>query len=121
MISKPPRPGSMGAIVPLPPPPSCSPLSGKSSSNTNTVSFAVGSGVGNTLMVTAAKLAVLAGVQPALKMLQAAAICAPLMVWPQAVFSVALVPLPDMGPAEQSGGLLLPGNGLAASPGTTEM
>src|SRR6516164_9318247 len=99
-----PSPGSMGAIVPFPPPPSCSPLSGKSSSNTNTVSFAVGSGVGNTLIVTGAKLAVLAEVHPAVKMLQAAAICAPLMVWPQAVFSVAFAPLPDIGPAEQSGG-----------------
>jgi hypothetical protein len=43
------------------------------------------------------------------------------MVWPQAVFSVALVPVPIIGPAEQSGALVLPGNGLAASPGNTDM
>src|SRR5689334_25411941 len=101
MISKPPRPGSRGATTPEPPPPSCSPLSGKSSSNTKTASFAVGSGVGSTFTVTGAKLAVLVALHPAVKMLQAAGIGAPLMVWPQAVFSVALVPVPDVGPAEQ--------------------
>src|SRR5215470_14223478 len=87
MISKPPRPGSRGATVPPPPPPSCSPLSGKSSSNTNTESFAVGSGVGSTLTVTGAKAAVLAEVHPVVKMLQAGWICVPPMVWPQFVLT----------------------------------
>src|ERR1700722_3702059 len=87
MTSKPPKPGSMGATVPFPPPPSCSPLRGKSSSNTMTDIFAVGSGVGATFTMTGAKAAVLV-VQPLLppKMLQAGAMGAPLMVWPQAVF-----------------------------------
>src|SRR3984957_5180206 len=104
MISKPPRPGSMGATVPFPPPPSCSPLSGKSSSNTMTESFAVGSGVGATFSMPGAKAAVL--VVQALgppKRLQAGAIGAPLMVWPQAVFRP---PLELNGVGRQLGALV---------------
>ena len=49
VISKPRRPGSLfvfTAAPGIPPPPSCSPFSGKSSSNTNTESCAGGNGVG---------------------------------------------------------------------------
>src|ERR1700741_2911599 len=85
---KPPRPGSMGATVPFPPPPSCSPLSGKSSSNTITESLPVGSGVGSAATVTGAKVAVLVEVHPDTRTLQAAGTGAPLMVWPHCVFRV---------------------------------
>src|ERR1700751_842883 len=80
---KPPRPGSMGATVPFPPPPSCSPLTGKSSSNTMTESLPVGSDVGSTATVTGwvkAEAVVHAFGPPS--MLQAGGIGAPLMVWP---------------------------------------
>src|SRR5271165_1769052 len=125
---KPPRPGSMGATVPFPPPPSCSPLSGKSSSNTKTESFPVGSGVGTTFTITGAKAAVLVGVQVAdvevlAKMLQAGGIGAPPIVWPQFVFSTP----PTIAPAVQSvGAPRFPAKpelayGLPASPGNIEM
>src|SRR3974390_2061342 len=80
---KPPSPGSIGATVPFPPPPSCSPLSGKSSSNTIIESLPVGSGVGKESTVTGwvkAELVVHAFGPP--NMLQAGGIGAPAMVWP---------------------------------------
>src|ERR1700751_1339935 len=102
----------MGATVPLPPPPSCSPLSGKSSSNTSTESLPVGSGVGSTSTLTGwlkAEADVHAFDPP--RMLHAGAMGAPLMVWPH-----------DVSPARaswpvQPGALTFEGNGLAASPG----
>src|SRR3984893_8592561 len=55
-----PRPGSLLVFTfPVPPPPSCSPFSGKSSSNTNTDRFAVRYGEAWVNTVTA-----IAGVQP---------------------------------------------------------
>src|ERR1700756_739268 len=86
MMLKLPRPGSMGAIVPAPPPPSCSPLSGKSSSNTITESLPVGSGVGSTSTLTGwvkAEADEQAFDPPS--MLQAGGMGAPLMLWPQFV------------------------------------
>ena len=71
MTWKPPSPGS---IAPLP---SCSPFSGKSSSNTNTVSVAVCIGFGCTFTVTGANVHTPAAVQVG------AAIGAPAIVWPQ--------------------------------------
>src|SRR5579863_1687731 len=113
---KPPRPGSMGATVPFPPPPSCSPLSGKSSSNTITESLPVGSGVGSTSTLTVwvkAELAEHALGPPS--MLQAGGTGAPLMVWPH-------VPVVEVPPVlEQTGCPTYAGNGLPASPGSTEM
>src|SRR6516225_1921135 len=117
MMLKPPRPGSIGATVPFPPPPSCSPLSGKSSSNTITVSLPVGIGVGSTSTLTGAKAAVLADVHPATRMLHDGGMDAPPMVWPQFGFPATSSP-PFAG---QLGAPVLPGNGLAASPGKTEM
>src|SRR5260370_42018239 len=49
----PPRPGSLLANTSTPPPESCSPLSGKSSSKTLTESFAVGNGSPCTSTATA--------------------------------------------------------------------
>src|ERR1700745_4200766 len=119
MMLKPPRPGSIGAIVPFPPPPSCSPLSGKSSSNTITLSLPVGSGVGSTSTLTvvlAKRELVLHGVAPP-RMLQRGGIEAPLMACTQFT-----LPAPASAPVEgQTGALVLVGNGLAASPGKTEM
>src|SRR5438046_9341807 len=71
MRLKPPRPGSLGDSTLVPPPPSCSPFSGKSSWNTNTDSLAGGDGVfcGSTVTAGAAVgVQVVAGgtgVQPA--------------------------------------------------------
>src|SRR5580704_3500084 len=80
---KPPRPGSLGESTSTPPPESCSPFSGKSSSNTITESFPVGSGVGSVSTVTGAKEAVvLVELHPAVKTLQAGGTGAPLIVWP---------------------------------------
>src|SRR5882672_969124 len=59
---KPPRPGSWGASTSMPPPESCSPLSGKSSSNTNTESFDGGKGLGCTTTFTVAGKAPLVAV-----------------------------------------------------------
>src|ERR1700739_2202891 len=99
MMLKPPRPGSLGEITSRPPPASCSPLSGKSSSNTITESFPVGSGVGSVNTVTGAKLnAVVVGVHAfavvVLRMLQAGGIDAPLWVCPQPVFTAPREPGP---------------------------
>src|SRR3974377_1221061 len=80
---KPPRPVSLGEITSTPPPASCSPLSGKSSSNTITESFPVGRGVGSDSTVTGAKAAVLADVHPDRRRWQSGGIAAPAMVWPQ--------------------------------------
>src|SRR2546429_9209846 len=71
MVSNPPRPGSLADRTSIPPPASCSPLSGKSSSNTINESLPVGSGVGTTSTVTGAKAVVLVEVHPATKTLQA--------------------------------------------------
>src|ERR1700741_1296050 len=112
---KPPRPGLIGATVPPPPPPSCSPFSGKSSSNTITASLPVGSGVGSTSTLTGAKVDVVVhGVEPP-SMLQAGGVWDPPMVWPQ-IASPACASSPL-----QAAGFVLAGNGLAASPGNTEM
>src|SRR5256886_13281387 len=46
VMLKPPRPGSFCDSTSSPPPPSCSPFSGKSSSNMNTESFEGGNGSG---------------------------------------------------------------------------
>src|ERR1700676_4425274 len=106
----------MGGTVPFPPPLSCSPLSGKSSSKTTTESLPVGRGVGSTSTLTGwvnAEVVVHAFVPP--RMLQAGGMEAPLMVWPQAVFpAAASAPL-------QACTLTLEGDGLAASPGRPEM
>ena len=53
-----PRPGSLGDKLSIPPPASCSPLSGWSSSNTNTETLAGGSGIGSTMTFTAANVPV---------------------------------------------------------------
>src|SRR5215469_2252266 len=115
---KPPRPGSMGAIVAFPPPPSCSPLSGKSSSNTIRESLPVVTGLGSTRTLTGEKGVVLAELHPVTRTLQAGGIGAPLMPWPQ----LGSVALRFSAPVEgQVWALVLDGNGLAASPGNTEM
>src|SRR5579863_8218653 len=102
----------MGGIVPFPPPPSCSPLSGKSSSNTITDSLPVGSGVGSASTLTGwvkAEVELHALGPP--RMLQAAGTGAPPMVWPH----VEVVEFPPV--AEQTGvPWNPPPNGLAASP-----
>src|SRR5579864_5927070 len=105
-----PRPGSLGESTSTPPPASCSPLSGKSSSKTITDSFPVGSGVGSDGMMTGAKAA-LEVAHPAISGLQAEGISAPLMVWPtlgQLVVDVGVQPFPTFPVL----------NGLAASPGS---
>ena len=90
----------MGDSTLVPPPPSCSPFSGKSSWNTNTDSLAGGNGVFCVSTVTAGAavgvhvVAGGTGVQPA-------AIGAPPMPWPDCALPLS--------------------NGLAASPGNTEM
>src|SRR5260370_38802442 len=58
---KPPRLGSFGDNTSTPPPPSCSPFGGKSSSNTNTDSFEGGNGSGCVSTVTALKAHAVAG------------------------------------------------------------
>src|ERR1700719_2102261 len=94
-----PRPGSLGDNVSIPPPPSCSPLSGKSSSNTKTDSFDGGNGVGCANILTAGKVPVAVHVTAGATGTQA--IGAPPMPWPEDAFAVS--------------------NGLAASPGRTEI
>src|SRR5882672_4316288 len=101
MMLKCPRPGSLGDKTSIPPPPSCSPLSGKSSSYTNTESFEGGNGSGCARIVT--------DVCPA-------AIGAPPIPWPQAAGFVAC----DT-PLVQSAVEFPLLNGLPASPGNTEM
>src|ERR1700746_2902691 len=115
MISKPPRPGSLGDRTSIPPPASCSPFSGKSSSNTINESLPVGSGVGSDSTVTGAKAVVLVEVHPVTKTLQAGGIGAPPMVWPQPR-SPGFAPVVG----EQSGGVTVAGKGAPASPGKTE-
>src|SRR5258706_9851577 len=58
---KPPSPGSTGDSTSIPPPASCSPFSGKSSSNTKSDSFAGGSGVDTAYTVTGVNVPVVAG------------------------------------------------------------
>jgi len=86
-------------VVPVPPPASFSPFRGKSSSYTNTESFAGGSGVGCTNTVTGARVPVhvVAGGTG----VQAAGIGAPPMPWPGLALAVW--------------------NGMAASPDRIEM
>src|ERR1700758_487744 len=103
---KPPKPGSLGDNTSIPPPPSCSPLSGKSSSNTNTESFEGGKGLGCTSTVTAGKVPVELHVTAGATGTQA--IGAPPMPWPQL----------GVGLLKQ---LFAFSNELAASPGRTEM
>src|SRR6267143_1271992 len=86
-IWKPPKPASLdaGVLVRPPcigPPASCSPLSGKSSSNTNTESFAGGYGEGSEMTVTGAHVGVPVQVFAGATGLQAAGIGAPPMPWP---------------------------------------
>src|ERR1700747_1477674 len=126
-----PRPGSLLLLTaPVPPPPSCSPFSGKSSSKTNTESFEGGNGVRCDKIVTGANVPVqvvafAAGVQTD-------GIGAPPMPCPQ-------VPPPDVEKVQSlvmSNGLCGPvgsfkfigtgappplANGSPASPGSTEM
>ena len=105
---KPPRPGSFGASTSMPPPESCSPLSGKSSSNTNTESFDGGKGLGCTSTFTVAGKAPLVAVHVTDPAAGTQAIGTPPMPWPQL----------GVGLLKQ---LFAFSNELAASPGRTEM
>src|ERR1700757_2859310 len=97
---KPPRPGSTGDSTSSPRPPSCSPFSGKSSSNTNTASFAGGSGVDTEYTVTGVKAPVVAGHAP----VPAAGV---------QLLGAPPIPLPGAAPPVL--------NGLPALPGKTVM
>src|SRR5579862_5683801 len=105
---KPPRPGSFGESTSTPPPPSCSPLSGKSSSNTNTDSLEGGNGFGCTITFTLVGKAPVLAVHATLPGAGTQAIGAPPMPWPQLA-----VAFPKQPPTFS--------NELAASPGSTEM
>src|SRR5215469_1736710 len=105
---KPPRPGSCGESTSTPPPPSCSPLSGRSSSNTNTESFEGGKGLGCTSTVTDAGKAPVVAVHVTEPAAGTQAIGAPPIPWPQLGLG-----LPKQPPVFS--------NELAASPGKTEM
>src|SRR6266699_1709986 len=131
---KPPIPGSFGDSTSMPPPPSCSPVSGRSSSNTNTDSFEGGKGSGCVSTVRDGYAAPagthdvwpVAGVQltatPLTVAVQVvlvvgeqdtrAAIGVPPMPWPQAPGLVAAAE-----PLVQSALRLPLANGLPASPG----
>src|SRR4029077_14398934 len=102
MISKPPKPGSLVAMMSIPPPASCSPLSGKSSSNTCTLSFPGGYGLASVSTVT--------GFQVLVAVFQVTG--APPMLWPQVGDPAAI----------QAAGLPVypAANGLAPSPGRIE-
>src|SRR5205085_2593458 len=115
VMLKPPSPGSFCDSTSIPPPPSCSPFSGKSSSNTNTDSFDGGNGSGCVSTVREAgvppgglQVAGAVAVQvtvgfetraqvvvvPVVEQVTEAAIGMPPMPWPQAPGVVALaVPL----------------------------
>src|SRR3981081_428957 len=80
---KPPSPGSFGDNTSTPPPPSCSPFTGKSSSKTKTDSFDGGNGSGCVSTVTALKAHVVAGV------VIVTTTGAPPIPWPQAPALVA--------------------------------
>src|SRR5882672_9731744 len=83
MRLKPPRPGSTGASTSMPPPESCSPLSGKSSWNTNSESFDGGKGLGCTTTFTFAGNAPVVAVHTTDPVAGTQAIGAPPMPWPQ--------------------------------------
>src|SRR5579862_8322750 len=110
---KPPSPGSLGDSTSMPPPPSCSPFNGKSSSNTNTESLEGGNGSGCVSTVT--------GLPPGLnEQVVAGGVIvqrsgAPPMPWPQAPGLEAFAT-----PLVQSADRLAFSNGLPASPGSTE-
>src|SRR2546422_7095922 len=78
-----PRPGSLGASTSMPPPASCSPLSGKSSWNTNTESFDGGKGFGCTNTLNCAGKAPVVAVHTTDPAAGTQAIGAPPMPWPQ--------------------------------------
>ena len=103
--SKPPRPGSFGATTSTPPPLSCSPFSGKSSSKMNADRLEGMFGVGCENTVTLACCRPVFGSIP---------IGAPPMPWPQC---------PNATPAAVQSGTppYAALNGFAASPGSTEM
>src|ERR1700674_5035781 len=105
---KPPRPGSLGATTSIPPPLSCSPLSGLSSSNTNTESFAGGNGLRCTTTLTVVGNAPEVAVHVTVPAAGTQAIGAPPIPWPQLGVGL-LKQLPAFS------------NELAASPGRTEM
>ena len=132
-----PSPGSLGARVSLPaavvaePLESCSPFRGKSSWNTNTDSFAVGYGEGCVRAVTviagaqlvagAAGVQVVAAVVPTGAKVQTVV---PAAFGPQATAGIGVppIPWPQCPVVVQSGVPAYPApNGLAASPGSTEM
>ncbi len=108
VMLKPPSPGSFGDSTSTPPPPSCSPFSGKSSWNTNTDSFDGGYGSGCVNTVTALKAHVVAGGVIVHRS------GTPPMPCPQAPGFVALAL-----PLVQSGDRFAFANGLPASPGKT--
>src|SRR5258708_39595897 len=112
MMLKPPRPGSFGDSTSMPPPPSCSPFSGKSSSNTNTDSFDGGYGSGCVRIVSG--LAAVGKEQVVAGGVIVHRIGAPPMPCPQAVGFVAFAT-----PFVQSADRLVFSNGLPASPGST--
>src|SRR5882672_8608758 len=115
MMLKCPRPGSLGDKTSIPPPPSCSPLSGKSSSYTNTESFEGGNGSGSTRTVmTGGKVPEAVHVTAGATGTQA--IGAPPIPWPQALGFEAFAT-----PFVQSAVKFALANGLPASPGRTEM
>src|ERR1039458_2153991 len=113
VMLKPPNPGSLGDSTSIPPPPSCSPFSGKASSNTTTDSFAGGYGEGCVSTVTDPKVPVhvVAGATG----VQAAGTGAPPMPWPQVPGFVAVAE-----PLAQFADRFVAINGLAASPGSTD-
>src|SRR3989442_278454 len=78
-----PRPGSLGASTSMPPPASCSPLSGKSSWNTNTESFDGGKGFGCTNTLNCAGKAPVVAVHTTDPAAGTQAIGAPPMPWPR--------------------------------------
>src|SRR2546423_60423 len=143
VMLKPPRPGSFCDSTSSPPPPSCSPFSGKSSSNMNTESFEGGNGSGcvstvsgaatpgttvpaGTPLVAGGGAVQVGAVVPAYRtavqvvtpavvvQLTAAGTGTPPMPWPQAPGLEALA-VPFM----QSADRFALANGLPASPGKT--
>src|SRR5207248_10884967 len=109
---KPPRPGSFCDSTLRPPPPSCSPFSGKSSSNMNTESYEGGNGSG--CVSTVSGLAVVGNEQVVAGGVMVHWTGAPLMQCPQEPGSVARAT-----PVVQSADSVTFTNGSRSLPGMT--